>query len=261
MDIHAFFSIIPISDVQIYLSLFANLTVSLIKRHSVKLNLFKILLKISLKYGAIHSIRQVTGTFGFSHWKLLGNGTVTKHTVNSSVFMEHETNEEFDSKDSSTQQISVFIVSSFVIKDIIEDWLTGSLTEADSFSFSFWDDLSWIFDWLLTGPFNKCFLPIAWMSKADFHKPATNCCHSQCTRSSLFIIWTSFIQSLYSLFVTFIERSCFCDNIFKVTFWFSLITFSWHFYYSEKSKEHFISQSNLHCDSNNCTSKLENYRL
>ena len=52
MDIHAFFSIIPISDVQIYLSLFANLTVSLIKRHSVTLNLFKILLKISLKDGA-----------------------------------------------------------------------------------------------------------------------------------------------------------------------------------------------------------------
>ena len=104
-------------------------------------------------------------------------------TVNSSVFVEHETNEQFDSKDSSTQQISVFIVSSFVIKDIIEDWLTGSLTEADSFSFSFWDDLSWIFDWFLTGPFNKCFLSIAWMSMVDFHKPATNCCHSQCTRS------------------------------------------------------------------------------
>ena len=63
-------------------------------------------------------------------------------TVNSSVFVEHETNEQFDSKDSNTQQISVFIVSSFVIKDIIEDWLTGSLTEADSFSFSFWDDVS-----------------------------------------------------------------------------------------------------------------------
>ena len=79
-------------------------------------------------------------------------------TVNSSVFVEHETNEQFDSKDSNTQQISVFIVSSFVIKDIIEDWLTGSLTEADSFSFSFWDDVSWIFDWFLTRPFNVFYL-------------------------------------------------------------------------------------------------------
>ena len=57
MDIHAFFSIVPISDVQIYLSLFANLTVSLIKRHSVTLNLFKILLKISLKDGATPYVR------------------------------------------------------------------------------------------------------------------------------------------------------------------------------------------------------------
>ena len=57
MDIHAFFFIVPISDVQIYLPLFANLTVSLIKRHSVKLNLFKILLKISLKYGAIPYVK------------------------------------------------------------------------------------------------------------------------------------------------------------------------------------------------------------
>ena len=57
MGIHAFFFIVPISDVQIYLSLFANLTVSLIKRHSVKLNLFKILLKISLKYGAIPYVK------------------------------------------------------------------------------------------------------------------------------------------------------------------------------------------------------------
>ena len=57
MGIHAFFFIVSISDVQIYLSLFANLTVSLIKRHSVKLNLFKILLKISLKYGAIPYVK------------------------------------------------------------------------------------------------------------------------------------------------------------------------------------------------------------
>ena len=57
MDIHAFFFIVPISDVQIYLSLFANLIVSLIKRHSVKLNLFKILLKIPLKYEAIPYVK------------------------------------------------------------------------------------------------------------------------------------------------------------------------------------------------------------
>ena len=57
MGIYAFFFIVPISDVQIYLSLFANLTVSLIKRHSVKLNLFKILLKISLKYEAIPYVK------------------------------------------------------------------------------------------------------------------------------------------------------------------------------------------------------------
>ena len=51
-------------------------------------------------------------------------------------------------------------VSSLVIKEVIKDWLTGSLIGADSFSFSFWDDLSWILDWFLAGHFHKCFFSV-----------------------------------------------------------------------------------------------------
>ena len=125
---HSFFFTLPISDEQIHLSLFENISVWLIKRYNIKWNLFETLF-----------VNQVIDTFRFSHWKLLGNGTVTKQSCKEFCFIWNmnwlniliaKTQASIDSQPSLSPPW-------YVIKDITKDWFVGLLTEPFPFPFLF----------------------------------------------------------------------------------------------------------------------------